>query len=183
MANKRVINYPEATRFADDDYIILDSEMGGAVKIKADNFEVKARLFKDEFVIERTDWYVDVSEYARRYSKINANYAAVGAFYYVLNPTWGFVALQPFCCLAEASADVEYHYYNFYDGTVGSGGRILVDGKYLYYSDNAGLLDNTSSNINIINANFPLQIINTELTAFADYMTGVRALANMALNT
>ena len=183
MANLQIIDYPKATKILADDYLIMQSADGGSVKINANVFEYEKGLFKDEYVIEDTNEFVDVSEYARRYSKVNSEYAAVGAFYYIINSVYGYCALQPFCLLSEVQSAVSYKYYNFYSGQVDSGGRININGKYLYYSDNDGLLDNTASNISIVNANFPLQIINTPQTAFADYMTGVQALANAALNT
>ena len=40
MANKTVLNYSEATEFAVDDFILMDSLTGGATKYNANNLEV-----------------------------------------------------------------------------------------------------------------------------------------------
>lgn len=38
MANKDILDYPETSIIADDDYILLDSENGGTSKILATTF-------------------------------------------------------------------------------------------------------------------------------------------------
>lgn len=38
MADKQILDYPETTTIADDDYVLLDSENGGTSKILASTF-------------------------------------------------------------------------------------------------------------------------------------------------
>lgn len=38
MANKDILDYPETTTIADDDYIVMDSETAGTSKILASAF-------------------------------------------------------------------------------------------------------------------------------------------------
>ena len=162
------------------DSIVLNGVSPDKIMLNGENYiEESSGIFKPQYVIEDTSKYVSVTEYDRRYAKRNTEYAAVGAFYFALNQYT--IALQPFCLISETMNAVQSYYYNFYNGDINAGGSVVVNGKRLYYSDTGGLMDNSSSNISIISANFTLNKLNTVNTYFGTYEDGVRALANAAL--
>ena len=47
MADKQILDYPETSIIADDDYIVLDSETAGTSKILASAFENQSEEVDD----------------------------------------------------------------------------------------------------------------------------------------